>query len=83
MLLAYSAIKAAIVNVAKGLAKELAPIGIRVNSVAPGPVWTPLIPSTIPEQPVELAPTYVYLVSHESSYVSAQTIGVTGNVPLF
>jgi len=99
MLLAYAATKAAIVNFTKGLAKELAPQGIRVNAVAPGPVWTPLIPSTMPPeqvasfgqqaplqrpaQPVELAPAYVYLASQESSYVSAQTIGVTGGMPLF
>ncbi len=99
MLLAYAGTKAAIVNFTKGLAKELAPQGIRVNSVAPGPVWTPLIPSTMPAeqvasfgqqspmqrpaQPVELAPAYVYLASQESSYVSAQTIGVTGGTPLF
>ncbi len=98
-LLAYAATKAAIVNFTKGLATELAPKGIRVNSVAPGPVWTPLIPSTMPAeqvasfgqqspmqrpaQPVELAPAYVYLASQESSYVSAQTIGVTGGSPLF
>ncbi len=99
MLLAYAATKGAIVNFTKGLAAEMAPKGIRVNSVAPGPVWTPLIPSTMPTeqveqfglqspmqrpaQPVELAPAYVYLASQESSYVSAQTIGVTGGTPLF
>ena len=99
MLLAYAATKAAIVNFTKGLAKELVEKGIRVNAVAPGPVWTPLIPSTMPAeqvaqfgqqspmqrpaQPVELAPAYVYLASQESSYVSAQTIGVTGGTPLF
>jgi len=99
MLLAYAATKAAIVNFTKALATEMAPKGIRVNSVAPGPVWTPLIPSTMPPeqvssfgqqspmqrpaQPVELAPAYVYLASQESSYVSAQTIGVTGGMPLF
>ena len=99
MLLAYASTKAAIVNFTKGLAKELAPKGIRVNSVAPGPVWTPLIPSTMPTeqvkdfglqspmqrpaQPVELAPAYVFLASQEASYVSAQTIGVTGGTPLF
>jgi len=99
MLLAYAATKGAIVNFTKGLAAEMAPKGIRVNAVAPGPVWTPLIPSTMPTeqveqfglqspmqrpaQPVELAPAYVYLASQESSYVSAQTIGVTGGTPLF
>jgi len=98
-LLAYAATKGAIVNFTKGLAKELVEKGIRVNSVAPGPVWTPLIPSTMPEeqvssfgqqspmqrpaQPVELAPAFVFLASQESSYVSAQTIGVTGGMPLF
>ena len=98
-LLAYAATKGAIVNFTKGLAKELVEKGIRVNSVAPGPVWTPLIPSTMPEeqvssfgqqspmqrpaQPVELAPAFVFLATQESSYVSAQTIGVTGGMPLF
>ena len=99
MLLAYASTKGAIVNFTKGLAKEMAPKGVRVNSVAPGPVWTPLIPSTMPPeqvssfgqqspmqrpaQPVELAPAYVFLASQESSYVSAQTVGVTGGMPLF
>ncbi len=98
-LLAYAATKGAIVNFTKGLATEMASKGIRVNSVAPGPVWTPLVASTMPSdqvssfgqqspmqrpaQPVELAPAYVYLASQESSYVSAQTIGVTGGTPLF
>jgi len=99
MLLAYASTKGAIVNFTKGLAKEMAPKGVRVNSVAPGLVWTPLIPSTMPPeqvssfgqqspmqrpaQPVELAPAYVFLASQESSYVSAQTVGVTGGMPLF
>ncbi len=98
-MLAYAATKAAIVNFTTGLAKEMTPKGIRVNAVAPGPVWTPLIPSTMPPeqvasfgqqsplqrpaQPAELAPAYVYLASQESSYVFAQTIGVTGGTPLF
>jgi hypothetical protein len=97
-LLAYAATKAAIVNFSKGLAQELAERGIRVNSVAPGPVWTPLIPATMPPeqvksfgqqaplgraaQPVELAPTYVFLASQESSYITGETIGVTGGTPL-
>jgi len=98
-LLAYAATKGAIVNFTMALAKEAIQKGIRVNSVAPGPVWTPLIPSTMPPeqvksfgqqspmqrpaQPAELAPAYVFLASQESSYVSAQVIGVTGGTPLF
>jgi len=98
-LLAYAATKGAIVNFTLALAKEAIQKGIRVNSVAPGPVWTPLIPSTMPPdqvksfgqqspmqrpaQPAELAPAYVFLASQESSYVSAQVIGVTGGTPLF
>lgn len=99
MLLAYAATKGAIVNFTLALAKEAIQKGIRVNSVAPGPVWTPLIPSTMPPeqvtsfgqqspmqrpaQPAELAPAYVFLASQESSYVSAQVIGVTGGTALF
>jgi NAD(P)-dependent dehydrogenase (short-subunit alcohol dehydrogenase family) len=72
--------------------------GIRVNSVAPGPVWTPLIPATMPEdkvesfgkqspmgrpaQPAELAPSYVFLASQESSYTTAEVIAVTGGSPI-
>jgi NAD(P)-dependent dehydrogenase (short-subunit alcohol dehydrogenase family) len=99
MLLAYAATKAAIVNFTKGLAQETVERGIRVNAVAPGPVWTPLIPATMPEekvedfgseespmqragQPAELAPVYVFLASHESSYVNGEIIGVTGGAPL-
>jgi NAD(P)-dependent dehydrogenase (short-subunit alcohol dehydrogenase family) len=97
-LLAYAATKAAIVNFSKGLAQSVIERGIRVNVVAPGPVWTPLIPATMPPdqvkefgqqapigraaQPVELAPAYVFLASQESSYVAAETIGVTGGTPL-
>ena len=82
----------------KNAAAELAPYGIRVNSVAPGPVWTPLIPATLrpesvssfggnspagrPAQPAELAPAYVYLASDEASYVNGETLGVTGGLPL-
>ncbi len=97
-LLDYAATKAAIVNFTKGLSQELAPKGIRVNTVAPGPVWTPLIPATMPAekvgdfgaqtpigragQPAELAPAYVFLASQESSYITGERIGVTGGMPL-
>jgi len=97
-LLAYSATKAAIVNFTGGLAQSVAEKGIRVNSVAPGPVWTPLIPATMPKeqvkqfgmevpmkraaQPAELAPVYVMLASEDGSYVSGATIPVTGGVPI-
>jgi NAD(P)-dependent dehydrogenase (short-subunit alcohol dehydrogenase family) len=96
-LLPYSATNSAIVNFTGGLAQLLAEKGIRVNSVAPGPVWTPLIPSTMPieqvknfgeetpmkraAQPVELAPIYVMLASSESSYVSGARIAVAGGAP--
>jgi NAD(P)-dependent dehydrogenase (short-subunit alcohol dehydrogenase family) len=97
-LIAYSATKAAIVNLTGSLAGVLAEKGIRVNCVAPGPIWTPLIPSTMspehvekfgdnvplkrPGQPAEVAPAYVFLASDESSYVSGARIAVTGGVPL-
>jgi len=97
-LLAYSATKAAIVNFTGGLAQSVAEKGIRVNSVAPGPVWTPLIPSTMPKeqvaefgqkypikraaQPAELAPVYVMLASEEASYISGAIIPVTGGQPV-
>ncbi len=98
-LLDYASTKAAIVNFTKGLAMELAQQGIRVNVVAPGPVWTPLIPATMPAefvsqfgeqespmgrpaQPAELAPAYVFLASQESSFVTGETLGVTGGTPL-
>lgn len=93
-LLDYSASKGAIVSFTRSLAKSLAPQGIRVNGVAPGPIWTPLIPSTFTEdqvasfgtdtpfgragQPCELAPSYVYLASDDSSYVSGQILHVNG-----
>jgi NAD(P)-dependent dehydrogenase (short-subunit alcohol dehydrogenase family) len=93
-LLAYAATKAAIVNFSKGLGKLAAPQGIRVNAVAPGPVWTPLIPSTMPPdkvkqfgsttafgrpaQPVELAPLFVFLASNEARFVSGEVYGATG-----
>jgi NAD(P)-dependent dehydrogenase (short-subunit alcohol dehydrogenase family) len=97
-LLAYAATKAAIANMCASLAQMLAPRGIRANSVAPGPIWTPLIPSTMPEekvesfgqqsplerpgQPAELAPVYVMLASDEASYVSGARIAVTGGNPI-
>jgi NAD(P)-dependent dehydrogenase (short-subunit alcohol dehydrogenase family) len=93
-LLDYSATKGAIVTFTRSLAKSLATQGIRVNGVAPGPIWTPLIPSTFPEdqvaafgtttpmgragQPYELGPSYVFLASDDSSYVSGQIIHVNG-----
>jgi NAD(P)-dependent dehydrogenase (short-subunit alcohol dehydrogenase family) len=94
-LLDYASTKAAIVAFTKALAKQVAEKGIRVNAVAPGPVWTPLQPShgqppeKIPEfgeqslygrpgQPAEVAPAYVFLASQESSFITAEVIGVTG-----
>ncbi|HEY4571147.1 MAG TPA: SDR family oxidoreductase [Kribbella sp.] len=97
-LLDYATSKAAILNFTKGLAQELAPKGIRVNSVAPGPIWTPLIPATMPAekvgefgadtplgragQPAELAPIYVFLASDDSTYITGERIGATGGRPL-
>jgi len=97
-LLPYATTKGAIQNFTGGLAQLLAECGIRVNCVAPGPVWTPLIPSTMPPdqvkefgadypigrpaQPKELAPVYVMLATDEASYVSGATIAVTGGKPI-
>ena len=97
-LLAYAATKAAIANFSAGLAQMLGDKGIRVNSVAPGPIWTPLIPSTMsPEdvksfgestplgragQPAEVAPVYVLLACDEGSYISGARIAVTGGRPV-
>jgi NAD(P)-dependent dehydrogenase (short-subunit alcohol dehydrogenase family) len=97
-LLAYATTKGAIQNFTAGLAQLLAEKGIRANAVAPGPIWTPLIPSTLPEdavsnfgkqvpmkrpgQPAELATAYVMLADPLSSYVSGTTIAVTGGKPM-
>lgn len=93
-LLAYAATKGAIVTFSKSLAKSAIQKGIRVNVVAPGPVWTPLIPASMPPehtkefgsntplhrpaQPAELAPAFVFLASQESSYIVGEVLGVTG-----
>jgi NAD(P)-dependent dehydrogenase (short-subunit alcohol dehydrogenase family) len=94
----YAASKSAINTFSKSLAQQLGPKGIRVNIVAPGPVWTPLqisggqpsdaipdlgsqTPLGRPAQPAELAPAYVFLASAESSYVSGETLTVTGGMP--
>jgi Enoyl-(Acyl carrier protein) reductase len=91
----YAATTAAIANFSASLAQLLGEKGVRLNSVAPGPVWTPLIPSTMPQekvvnfgddtplgragQPAELAPVYVLLASDEASYVSGARVAVTGS----
>lgn len=97
-LLPYATTKGAIANFSAGLAQMLGPKGIRVNSVAPGPIWTPLIVATMtdddvksfgeetplgrPGQPVEVAPIYVLLASDEASYISGTRYGVTGGKPI-
>jgi hypothetical protein len=97
-LLAYATTKGAIANFTAGLAQLLADKGIRVNCVAPGPIWTPLIPSTMaeksvekfgqntplgrPGQPAELAPAYVLLASNDGSYITGAMIPVTGGRPM-
>lgn len=94
----YAATKAAVANFSAGLAQLLGEKGIRVNSVAPGPIWTPLIPATMPPekvasfgtdtplgrpgQPAELAPVYVLLASDDGSYVSGARVAVTGGKPV-
>ncbi|WP_189603032.1 SDR family oxidoreductase [Salinimicrobium marinum] len=96
-LLAYAATKGAIQNFTANLGQSLAGKGIRVNCVAPGPIWTPLIPSTMPQdqvksfgkdtpigragQPAELAPIYVLLASEDSSYMTGSTVQATGGRP--
>jgi NAD(P)-dependent dehydrogenase (short-subunit alcohol dehydrogenase family) len=97
-LLPYATTKGAIANFTAGLAQMLGDRGIRVNSVAPGPIWTPLIPATMPPdhveefgkstplgrpgQPREVAPAYVLLASDEASYMSGALIPVTGGKPI-
>lgn len=97
-LIAYAATKGAIQNFTASLAQGLAEKGIRANGVAPGPIWTPLIPSTMPReavthfgsqvpmkrpgQPAELAGVYVLLASDEASYISGATVAVTGGKPI-
>ncbi|GHD13139.1 SDR family oxidoreductase [Tianweitania populi] len=97
-LLAYATTKGAIYNFTQGLAQMVAEKGIRVNGVAPGPIWTPLIPSTMPPEkvekfgsntpmkraghPAELAAAYVYLASDDASYTTGAIIPVTGGRPM-
>jgi NAD(P)-dependent dehydrogenase (short-subunit alcohol dehydrogenase family) len=97
-LLHYAATKGAISTFTKGLAQEVAERGIRVNAVAPGPIWTPLVvmsfpgeknaqfgadtPLGRPGQPGELAPLYVFLATEDSRYISGEVIGATGGKPL-
>ncbi|CAN90446.1 putative Oxidoreductase [Sorangium cellulosum So ce56] len=97
-ILDYASTKGAIVTFSKGLAQDLIERGIRVNVVAPGPVWTPLIqqsfdkekvatfgknhPMERPAQPAELAPAFVFLASNEASYINGEVLGVTGGKPL-
>ncbi|WP_101952088.1 SDR family oxidoreductase [Mycobacterium sp. 3519A] len=94
----YAATKAAIANFSASMAQLLGEKGIRANSVAPGPIWTPLIPATMPSekvqnfgddtplgragQPAELAPTYVLLASDDGSYISGARVAVTGGRPI-
>ncbi|WP_246456333.1 SDR family oxidoreductase [Nocardioides mesophilus] len=97
-LLDYATTKAGIANFTRGLAEMVAGDGIRVNSVAPGPIWTPLIPATMPAeqvesfgrstplgragQPAEVAPAFVFLASPESSYITGEVVAVTGGKPV-
>ncbi|MDC2961017.1 SDR family oxidoreductase [Streptomyces gilvifuscus] len=95
-LLDYAMTKGAIVTFTQGLAQTLIDRGIRVNAVAPGPVWTPLIPATMPDtaefgkqspigrpaQPAEMAPAYVFLASQEASFITAEIVNATGGTPL-
>jgi len=97
-LLDYATTKAGIIAFTKALAADLADRGIRVNAVAPGPIWTPLVAATMPDdkvdsfgtntplgragQPAEVAPAFVYFASQESSYVTGEVLAVTGGRPM-
>ncbi len=97
-LLDYATTKGGIVTFTEALAQDLGEKGIRVNSVAPGPIWTPLIPATMPDdmidgfgattplgragQPAEVAPAYVFLASQDASYITGEVLAVTGGKPL-
>jgi NAD(P)-dependent dehydrogenase (short-subunit alcohol dehydrogenase family) len=97
-LLPYSATKGSIVTFTEGLAQDVVQYGLRANCVAPGPVWTPIIPASMegetvsqfgaqspmgrPGQPVELAPAFVFLASDDASYVNGSVIDVTGGQPV-
>jgi NAD(P)-dependent dehydrogenase (short-subunit alcohol dehydrogenase family) len=95
-LLDYAMTKGAIVTFTQGLAQMVASDGVRVNAVAPGPVWTPLIPATLPDtvefgkqaplgrpaQPAEMAPAFVFLASPRSSFITAEIVNATGGTPL-
>ena len=97
-LIHYASTKGAITTFTKALSEAAIQQSVRVNAVAPGPVWTPLIPATLPEdsvkkfgqgnqmgrpaQPAELAPSYVFLASDDSSFITGQVIGVTGGAPI-
>ncbi|MEW2275465.1 SDR family oxidoreductase [Streptomyces griseofuscus] len=95
-LLDYAMTKSAIIPFTHGLAQMVAERGIRVNAVAPDPVWTPLIPSTMPDtsefgaqsplgrpaQPAEMAPAYVFLAFAQASYITGEIVNATGGTPL-
>ncbi|GGX87907.1 SDR family oxidoreductase [Streptomyces minutiscleroticus] len=95
-LLDYATTKAGIKAFTQGLAQMVASDGVRVNAVAPGPVWTPLIPATMPDtsefgkqsplgrpaQPAEMAPAYVFLASEKASFITAEIVNATGGTPL-